>query len=551
MSRWLASLVRPHAYLLILSLVGSVIQSAGTAGLTLTVKTLVDDVFLLRNPELLTQTILLLVAYGFGAQLGLFLSSFSIQVLAERVVKDLREKIFKRFLRAPLNVFLSSSSGDFIARTVSDLEGIRFVLSDQLPKLVREPFVILALFSVLLYRDAFLTLLLLFFFPGIYLLTKYFAAKKKKHLSRQREAVSRLTSLLAESFRGIENIKLFLAESRFLKWFSEISESFYRYSVRLALYITGNTVLNYLFGYSVVATLLFIGSLRIVKGDVSAGDFVSYLTALFMIQKPIMDLQKAVMNFKGSYPLFERIRFLLEVPTERSGTKLFKGLKREITFLDVSVQVNGKDILRDIKVSIRKGEKVGIRGPTGSGKSTFVRLIPALLEYEGRILLDDMELREFELTSLRRAVGFVTQEVFLFRGTVRENLLIANPRASDEEMKRALELALCDFILKSPEGLNYPVEEGGKNLSGGERQRLSLARLFLKNPEIVILDEATSALDRDTEAKILENLFTYFRDRTMFVVAHRESNLAYCETILNFEGGRLVGVERLNEESRK
>jgi len=547
MTRWVFSLVRPHYRLILLSLLGSLLQSIGTAGLTLTVKGIVDNVFILKDAEALFETVFLLFICGATAQLGFFISSFTIQVMSERIVKGLRESIFTKFLKAPMNALLNTSSGDFISRVVSDLEGIRQVFSDYFPKLLREPLVIGGLLGVLLYRDFFLTLILLLFVPIIYFLTKYFSGKKKKYLSMQREKVSELTTVIAESFRGIENIKIFLAEDKFLSWFKDTSQRFYKYSVKITLYIIGNTVFNYIFGYTVVAVLLLLGSLRIVKGDISAGDFVSYLTALFMIQKPVMDFQKSVMNLRGSIPLFERVKGLLELPQEKSGKVPFKGIAKAIKFEKVSVRVNGRRILQDITLKVKKGDKIGIRGHTGSGKSTFVRIIPRLLEYEGYVFYDNTELRDFDILSLRKAIGFVTQETFLFKGTVRENLLIAKPNATDGEMIKALELAGCNFVLESAYGLEYPIEEGGRNLSGGEKQRLAIARLFLKNPEVIILDEATSALDRKTEEKVLENLFSYFRNSTMFVVAHRESNLKYCNVIVTFEAGKIVSVNRLGE----
>jgi ABC-type multidrug transport system fused ATPase/permease subunit len=184
-----------------------------------------------------------------------------------------------------------------------------------------------------------------------------------------------------------------------------------------------------------------------------------------MIQKPIMEVQKAVMNLKGSTPLFERILSILNLSEEKEGDREFEGLREGITFKGVSVEVNGNKILKDINFAVRKGDKVGIKGHTGSGKSTFIKLIPRLIEYKGNIFLDEVELRNFKLTSLRKKIGFLSQDVILFRGTVRDNLLIANPQAKDEELIKALELAKCDFVLNSQELLDMRIEEGGRNLS--------------------------------------------------------------------------------------
>ncbi|RUM29293.1 MAG: ABC transporter ATP-binding protein [Aquifex sp.] len=539
---WLFSLLKPYIPLFLLSLVGSALQSAGTTAITLLIKNVVDNVLILKNQEELLKYVILLLGSATLMQLGFFISTFTLVYISEKLVMILRNQVYKKLLKIPLNYFIHSSSGDLISRIVSDLESFKQVFGEYLPKLIREPLVVVALFGVLLYRDIILTGLIFLLFPFMVIFTKYFSNKKKEHLSMQRERVSLLTSVLTETFKGIENIKLFLAEKLFLKKFMEFSEKLFKSSVKINLYIIGNTVINYIFGYFVVAVILFVGGLRIVSGDITTGDFISFLTALFMIQKPIMEVQKAVMNLKGSTPLFERILSILNLSEEKEGDKEFEGLKDGITFKGVSVEVNGNRILKSINLIVRKGDKVGIKGHTGSGKSTLIKLIPRLIEYKGSIFLDEVELRNFKLTSLRKKIGFLSQEVILFRGTVRDNLLIANPRAKDEELIKALELAKCDFVLNSQELLDMRIEEGGKNLSGGEKQRLAIARIFLKNPEIIILDEATSALDTNTEREVIDNLFKYFSNRTFFVVAHRPYSFKYCNLLIELEEGEIKKV---------
>ncbi len=540
--RWLYSLSKRYFHLFLFALLGSLIQSAGATGITLLVKGVVDNVFILKNESEVLKIVILLLLSAVVMQVGFFISAFTLSYVSERIVKNVRERIYKNLLNAPLNFFISKDSGDLISRIVSDLESLKQVFNDYIPKILREPVVALALLGVLIYRDFVLTLSLLLFFPVMYILTRYFSSKKKKYLKRQRENVSVLAGVLNESFKGIENIKSFIAESKFIESFRKFSEKFFKSSVKINFYVVGNTVLNYIFGYSVVALILLFGSYRIVQGSITPGDFISFLTAVFMIQKPIMEIQKAIMNIRGSSPLYERINFLLNVPQEKSGSLKFEGFNESIRFENVSLKVNGYEILKDINLEVKRGDKVGIKGHTGSGKSTLVRLLPRMYEYEGKIFIDGVELRGFELKSLREKIGFSTQEVILFKGTVRDNLLLAKEDATEEEMILALRLARCDFILENREGLDTKVEEGGLNFSGGERQRLALARIFLKNPEILILDEATSALDPATEREVLENIFSYFRDKTIFVIAHRESNLEYCNAIVEMEGGRIRNV---------
>ncbi len=538
--RWLLKRIRPYTPILLLSLIGSLLQSGGATAVTLLVKGVIDEVFIFRNEEELVKTVGLLLLSAFVMQGGFFLSKYLVTLASEKTLRDIRAEIFRKLLYIPYTFFIRHPAGDLISRIVSDVEKIRQILVDQIPTLLREPLVGLALFGVLLYRDPLLTLFLIVAVPVMALMVRYFGGKKGKHLRRTQESTAELTQTLSQSLQGIENVKVFSAQEKLLSAFREFNDRIYRSSIRTELYIAGNTALNYIFGYTVTAGVIFYGGYRILQGDLTPGDFISYLTALFMVQPPLLNSQKALMNLKGSLPVVGRLRDLMEMEEERSGGVPFTGLSRSLEFRNVSVVVNGKEILRDVSFSVARGEKIGIVGHTGSGKSTLVRIIPRLVEYTGSVRIDGTELKEFDIASLREKVGISTQETFLLNASVRENLLIAKPDATEEELREALRLALCDFVDGLEGGIDGLVGERGYSLSGGERQRLAIARLFLKNPEIVILDEATSALDTGTESRLIRNIWEFFRDRTMLVVAHRLSNVANCDRIVVLRDGVLV-----------
>ncbi|HHJ65070.1 MAG TPA: ABC transporter ATP-binding protein [Aquifex aeolicus] len=538
--RWLLRHIRPYLPLLLLSLIGSILQSGGATGVTLLVKNVIDEVFVFKNEEELVRIVFLMLLSALAMQAGFFLSKYFVTLASEKTLRDIRLRIFRKLLYVPYTFFVRHPTGDLISRVVSDVEKIRQILVDQVPTLLREPVVGLALFGVLLYRDPFLTAFLIIAVPVMAYMVRFFGSKKGKHLRRTQESTAELTQTLSQSLQGIENLKVFSAQEKLIQAFREFNDRIYRSSVRTELYIAGNTALNYLFGYGVTAGVIFYGGFRILQGDLTPGDFISYLTALFLVQPPLLNSQKALMNLRGTLPVVRRLRDLLNMEEEPSGGVSFEGLKRDLRFEDVEVAVDGKTILRGITFSVSKGERIGIVGHTGSGKSTLVRIIPRLVDYRGSVRIDGTELREFDLKTLRERVGISTQETFLLNATVRENLLIAKPDATEEEMREALRLALCDFVERIRGGIDGLVGERGYSLSGGERQRLALARLFLKNPEIVILDEATSALDLNTEKEVLRNVQEFFAGRTMFVVAHRLSNVAICDRILVMREGSIV-----------
>jgi ATP-binding cassette subfamily C protein/subfamily B ATP-binding cassette protein MsbA len=537
---WMLGRLKPYIPLILLALAGSALQSAGAAGVTLLVKSIVDDVFVLRDQTRVVSTVVTLLGFALLMQVGFFISKYLVSVASEATLRVIREEVFKKLLSVPHTFFIKHPAGDLISRIMNDVDKLRVVLTDHIPVLLREPLVVLVLLGVLVYRDPVLTGVLVLLVPVMALMVKYFGSKKGKHLKRVQESISNLTQVTSEAFQGIENLKVFSAEPWLLKNFKEWNSRILKASVKMDLYVTANTALNYMLGYTAVAGVLLYGGYRIVEGHLSPGEFVSYLTALFMIQPHLINSQKALMSLRGTLPVISRLREMLSLEEESSGVKAFPGLRGAVELRNVRVSVNGKEILRGVNLTIPKGEKLGIVGRTGSGKSTLVRLIPRLLDYEGEVLIDGEDLRNFDLRSLRGRIGMSTQETFLINGTIRENLLIAKPDATETEIREALRLALCDFVDRLEKGIDTVVGERGYSLSGGERQRIALARVFLKNPEIVILDEATSALDTNTEKKVLRNIFEFFEGRTLIIVAHRLSNVMECDRIVVMREGRIV-----------
>ncbi|SNZ12088.1 ABC transporter ATP-binding protein [Hydrogenobacter hydrogenophilus] len=534
--KWLLLRLKSYWYLILFALLGSLLESAGTTGISLVVKNLVNNVFLVKNYQELIKVVLFLLAFAFLNQLGNFLASIFINLYSELEVKKTRKEVFNRLLKAQYGVLSKNSSGDIITRFISDMQAYRSLLGDHLPKLFRDPITVVALLGVLFYRDWLLTTLLGVLLPLLAFAVRYFGHKKGKYIRRLQENVGMMTQSLTNVLKGYENIKTFSSEQRFLRWFEDFNERVFKAGMKSTLYSTTNSVFNFALGYLVVSVIILYGGVRVIQGDLTPGDFVSYITALFLIHQPLTEVQKGLMEVKASIPILTRIRELLHIPQETSGDITFQGLKEGINIRDLRIKLGPEILLKGINLEIKKGEKIGIIGHTGSGKTTFLRALAGLLLYEGSIKYDEVELKEINKESFRRRIGFFTQQPFIFAGSVRENLLIAKPDANDQEIKRALELSACDFV----KSLDEPLEEGGRNLSGGEMQRLTLARLFLKNPDIIFLDEATSAMDVKTEQIVLKNIFEFFKDKTIILVAHRFSNILLCDRVLAFKDGKIM-----------
>ena len=313
----------------------------------------------------------------------------------------------------------------------------------------------------------------------------------------------------------------------------QLNKNLFRSSLKSELYSALNSVFNYTFGYMVVALVIFYGSYRITEGSLTPGDFLSYLTALVFLQDPLIGAQKGIMELRSALPVINRIRELLNLEEEREGNLRLESFKSDIRVENLWVNLGEEKLLKGINLKIAKGEKLGIMGDTGSGKSTFLRVLAGLLPYQGNIRLDGFELNQIRKEDLREIILLLSQEPFVFPGTVRENLIMAKEKP-EEDLWKALKLAGCDFV----KSLDQQVSP--KRLSGGERQRLALARVFLKSPDIILLDEATSALDAKKEEEVLNNLFENFKDKTFILVAHRFSNLLRCHRVVVLKEGRVV-----------
>lgn len=531
--KWVFIRLKVYWTFILLSLLGSVLGAGGTAGISLLIKSLVDKVFFLKERQELLEVVLSLMAFVLLAQAGRFMNAFFSNFYTELEMKKLREEAFERLLRADYSAFVGISPGEFASRVISDMSLYRNLINSYGIKLLREPITALFLLGVLLYRDFLLTLSLFLLMPLLVFAVKYFGKKRGKHLKRSQEGYAEVADRLFSSFLGFESIRGFRAQSVFGEFFKELNRRLFRSSLRSDVYFALNSVFNYTFGYIVVALVILYGGYRIVEGSLTPGDFISYITALVFLQNPLMEAQKAVMEFRASLPVVKRIREVLSLKEEKTGKLSFKSFKNCICLENISVSIGEKEILKGINLMVYKGEKLGIMGDTGSGKSTLLRVLAGLVPYKGSIKVDGLELTEIKKEDLRDRFLLLYQEPFIFPGTVRENIAIAGNR-EEKELLKAIELSECDFV----ESLEQPVNP--KSLSGGERQRLALARVFLKSPDLLLLDEATSALDAKKEEKVLDNLFRHFQDKTFILVAHRFSNLLRCDRVVVIRDGLVV-----------
>ncbi len=538
--KWLLSNLKPYWPLVGLVIFGSILEGLGTSFMTYLVKRIMDDVFILKEPNKLYMILYLFAGAALVIQIGFFLRNFLMNMVSEKILMNFRQKMFESLLFTKVDFFINHPSGDIISRFNNDINAIKNILIDYMLSLIKEPITVLLLFGVLVYRDVYLTIIIIIAFPIISYSVKYFGSKRAKYVKLNQERLGLINQHVTQLISGIESIKIFGAEENFISRFIEANKNLFKAGIKTVFYTVANSIFNQSTGYIVFGLVLLYGGYRIVHGYTSAGDFISYITALLLIQMPIMETQKGIMNMRSSIPLVKRVQEMLSLQKEKDGVLNIDSLLTNIYMKDVYVIIDSKEILKDINLHIKPGEKIGIVGPTGAGKSTLLDILPKLVSYKGEILIDGKNLEDIKNKSIRPKIAFASQHVFIFNDSVRNNLLIANPKASNELILKAIKLAKAEFLLNLKDGLDTILGEYGYTVSGGERQRIAIARLFLTNPSLVLLDEITSALDAHTEQGIITNIFEAFKDKTILIVAHRLSNIINCNRILYIEDGRIL-----------
>ncbi|WP_457642888.1 ABC transporter ATP-binding protein [Persephonella sp.] len=526
--------------LLLLAVVGSVLESASLAGLAYIIKNVVDDVFVAKDYDKLVFVIIFLISVAVLKQVGTFLKSYIYPLVIYKALRVLREEIYRKLLRAHPSVFRKSPVGDLISRATTDVERFGEISQTIGINIVTETLTVAGIVGLLIYRDWKLFLIFLFAVPLLALALNYFGEKRKKYSKKMQESFSDYIQHLNQVISGIEIVKLF-KESVVFKLFENINQQLYHRQKKNRFYDVVYLSSVEVIAYTATAGIIFYGGVRIINGEITAGDFFSFLGGVLILVNSLQTLQRGAINLKALSPVVDRILFMLNLPEEEDKGKKFEGLKKEIIYRNVSLKIGETEILKNINLNIKKGEKLGIIGLTGSGKSTLVKILPALItEYEGEVLIDGTELREFSVFSLREKIGMVSQEVFIFNDTLRNNLLIAKPDATDEELIEALKKAKANFVFRLENGLDTVLGEKGSRLSGGERQRIALARIFLKDPDILIIDEATSALDVETEEYVMEEIRKHFSDRTVLMITHRLKLLEIADRVVVMENGQIV-----------
>ncbi|HEA6093795.1 TPA: SAV1866 family putative multidrug efflux ABC transporter [Staphylococcus aureus] len=546
--------VKPYKYRIFATIIVGIIKFGIPMLIPLLIKYAIDGV--INNHALTTDEKVHHLTIAIGIALFIFVIvrppiEFIRQYLAQwtsnKILYDIRKKLYNHLQALSARFYANNQVGQVISRVINDVEQTKDFILTGLMNIWLDCITIIIALSIMFFLDVKLTLAALFIFP-FYILTVYVFFGRLRKLTRERsQALAEVQGFLHERVQGISVVKSFAIEDNEAKNFDKKNTNFLTRALK-------HTRWN-AYSFAAINTVTDIGPIIVIgvgaylaiSGSITVGTlaaFVGYLELLFgLLRRLVASFTTLTQSFASMDRVFQLIDEDYDIKNG-VGAQPIEIKQGRIDIDHVSFQYNDNEapILKDINLSIEKGETVAFVGMSGGGKSTLINLIPRFYDVtSGQILIDGHNIKDFLTGSLRNQIGLVQQDNILFSDTVKENILLGRPTATDEEVVEAAKMANAhDFIMNLPQGYDTEVGERGVKLSGGQKQRLSIARIFLNNPPILILDEATSALDLESESIIQEALDVLSKDRTTLIVAHRLSTITHADKIVVIENGHIV-----------
>lgn len=546
--------VKPYKYRIFATIIVGIIKFGIPMLIPLLIKYAIDGV--INNHALTTDEKVHHLTIAIGIALFIFVIvrppiEFIRQYLAQwtsnKILYDIRKKLYNHLQALSARFYANNQVGQVISRVINDVEQTKDFILTGLMNIWLDCITIIIALSIMFFLDVELTLAALFIFP-FYILTVYVFFGRLRKLTRERsQALAEVQGFLHERVQGISVVKSFAIEDNEAKNFDKKNTNFLTRALK-------HTRWN-AYSFAAINTVTDIGPIIVIgvgaylaiSGSITVGTLAAFVGYLELLFGPLRRLVASFTTLTQSFASMDRVFQLIDEDYDIKngvGAQPIEIKQGRIDIDHVSFQYNDNEapILKDINLSIEKGETVAFVGMSGGGKSTLINLIPRFYDVtSGQILIDGHNIKDFLTGSLRNQIGLVQQDNILFFDTVKENILLGRPTATDEEVVEAAKMANAhDFIMNLPQGYDTEVGERGVKLSGGQKQRLSIARIFLNNPPILILDEATSALDLESESIIQEALDVLSKDRTTLIVAHRLSTITHADKIVVIENGHIV-----------
>lgn len=546
--RRLLRYIQRYWKVLSLSLVSMCIAALTEAAFARLLKPLIDGGFVDKDPATIRWVPLAIIGVFLLRGVTSFINEYTASWLTGRLVQTLREEMFVKLLRLPVSFYDREQSGRLISRIASDVNQVTEAGFNVITVAVKDGVTTLGLLALLLYTDWQLTLICFVVMPAV-TACMHFVGKRLRGLARENQLrMGQMVQVVSEAIDGRKVVKIYGGEQYEAQRFHEAADALRRNQVKQSAASSANTGVTQLMIACALAAILYFAALRAQHGGFSAGDFMSFLTAMMLLFAPIKRITGISQALQRGLAAAETIFQFLDEPEEKQAGLPLAGKTRgqlELQQLSFSYPGSERPALKQISLTLNAGETVALVGSSGSGKTTLASLVPRFYEPDsGRLLLDGVPLADYALPALREQIALVSQDVVLFNGTVAANIAygVLDKVGREQIVEAARAANALDFIEALPEGFDTEIGENGTRLSGGQRQRLAIARALLKNAPLLILDEATSALDTESERLVQAALDNLMKNRTTLVIAHRLSTIEQADRIVVMHQGEVIEV---------
>ncbi|MBE0514920.1 ABC transporter transmembrane domain-containing protein [Sulfurimonas sp.] len=525
-----------------LVLVGIIFTVSATTATAHIMKPLMDEMFIEKKEEMLYYIPIGLIVIYFFKSAGRYMQSVFMNYIGQHIVTRFREILLEKIINLDMTFLYLNRSGELISRVTSDIERIRYFVSNMLPELFRESLTVVALVGYVVYLNPLLAFYSLVVLPVVVYPILLIGKKLKKYSRRSQEKNADVLTRLTEVFNNSEIIKANATQRFELDRFSVQNWQFFKINMK-SVYV-GDIVspMMEIVGAIGLAAVIFVGGKEVYEGRMSVGEFTAFITAVGLVFQPIRRISSIYSKIQDALAASERVFELLDRENRIiDGKKVLKDDITHIEFKHVKLKYDDSYALDDVSVEIKQGENIALVGDSGGGKSTFINMLLRFYDPDdGEVLVNGTNIKEFTQDSLKHHISLVTQRIYIFQDTLAAN--VAYGQEIDEaRVVESLKLAdAYDFVTSLDEGIHTKMEEYGSNLSGGQRQRIAIARAIYKHASLLLFDEATSALDNESEKRIQNALQEYTKDKITITIAHRLSTIRHADKILVMQKGKII-----------
>jgi subfamily B ATP-binding cassette protein MsbA len=543
--KYVFSMVKDSRFIFLLAIVCMMVEAGGQSVAAFLVKPALDGVFINKDVRMLKLIPLAIFVVYFLRSLAMFGQEYLMSFVGQNIIRRLRNRLYDSIQDLPLSFFYKERTGVLMSRVTNDVNIVKSMVSTAVTGSLRDSLTIMGLTFVIFYQIWELALIAFLVLPAAFFPIVLFGRRVRRTSTGCQQAMADMSSFLHETFAGNKIVKAFGMEPHEKKRFSEKTRKLFRLEMKEVKYKAISSPINLFLGGVAVAVIIYYGGLRVIQGVYTPGTFFSFIVAVLLLYKPIKELSKLNNALQQGLAATDRVFDILEKESDivqLSNPLTVKPGSHRVTFEKVFFKYDEVMVLKNVNLDVRPGEILALVGMSGGGKTSLVNLIPRFYDVSrGAIFIDEINIRDASLASLRNQIGVVTQEPILFDDTVKNNIAYGRHTASDNEIEAAAKAAYAyDFIHSYPDKFDTRIGELGTRLSGGEKQRICIARALLKDAPILILDEATSSLDSESEMWVQKALENLMKGRTTFVIAHRLSTVNRAHRIVVLVDGEIV-----------